>query len=216
MTRKHIIVDHQTGKLFTQLDAGGMFDAGIKSVRVPVLLANDHGYHMVELPSEWCDRILSGVEDPDVLMQYAQLRGSWRVNDESYDRFLRSQIKLPEPQDETEADPIEEDECPWTEDEIEAWLAVRKQEGLKIDPKTAEIRSERGFFLNPYGVHRDLDDGEQYGGRLYFARCPGSKIWVFLRDLPEVTRGKLWQRIHNDADDVDDAEADPPEQPVLN
>src|SRR5689334_22697739 len=115
MTKRLFLVDHQTGKLFTQLDAAGMFNAGkIKSVRVPMLLANDQGWHLLELSSELCDLISSGVENPEVLMQYAQLRASWRVDDESYARFLRG----PEREDKTEADPIEEDEYPWTEDEI--------------------------------------------------------------------------------------------------
>jgi hypothetical protein len=209
MTKRLFVVDHQTGKLFTKLDAAGMFNAGkIKSIRVPMLLANDQGYHVLELPSELCDLMSSGVEDPEVLIQYAQLRGSWRVDDESYDRFVRGQTKLSEREDETEADPIEEDEYPWTEDEIEAFVAGRKREGLKIDPKTAEILCEGGFFLNPYGVYRDLGEAEQFTGKLYFARRPGSKIWVFFRDLPEATRGKLWQKIECELTDDDDAEAD--------
>jgi hypothetical protein len=202
-------VDHQTGALLDQLDAAGMLPINkLKSVRVPMLLPKDQGYHVLELFSEWSHLISSGVKDPEVLVQFAQLRASWRVDDECYDRFLQSQIKLPEREDETEADPIEEGEYPWTEDEIEAWLAVRKQEGLKIDPKTAEVLCEVGFFLNPYGVYRDLGEAEQFTGELYFARRPGGKIRVFFRDLPEATRGKLWQKIECELTDDDDAEAD--------
>src|SRR5690349_7705602 len=102
MSKRTLVVDHETGKLLElPRDAAGMFNASkIKIVRVPMLLANDRGLHVIELSLELWDHILSGVKDPDVLMQYAQLRESWRVeDDESYDWFLRN---LPEPQDETE------------------------------------------------------------------------------------------------------------------
>jgi len=132
-------------------------------------------------------------------MQYGQLRSSWLVDEPSYDPFLQNQIKL-EREDETDADPIEEDKKPWTEDEIESWLAVRRREGLKIDPKTAKVRSQRGFVHKPYGVYRDLSEDEQMVGSMYFARRPGSHIWVWFRDLPEVTRGKLWQRLYGRMD----------------
>jgi hypothetical protein len=135
MSTRTFVVDPGTGEVLTfPRDAVGMINASkIKIVRVPVLLANHQGLHVLELSSELCDLILSGVGDRDVLMQYAQLRESWRVDDESYDRFLRSQIKLPEPQDETEADLLGEGEDPWTDEQMEAHLARRKREGLKID-----------------------------------------------------------------------------------
>src|SRR5690349_4906254 len=105
MSIKLFAVDHQTGKLITQLDdTAGMF---YESVRVPMLLGYQQGYHVLELPSEWCPLISSGLEHPGVLMQYAQLRSSWRVDEPSYDPFLPNQIKL-EREDETDADPIEE------------------------------------------------------------------------------------------------------------
>ena len=31
-------------------------------------------------------------------------------------------------------------------------------------------------------------------GREYFARAPGSDIWVLFDDLPEATRTALWDR----------------------
>jgi hypothetical protein len=31
-------------------------------------------------------------------------------------------------------------------------------------------------------------------GREYFARAPGSEIWVEFTDLPEETRDKLWKK----------------------
>jgi hypothetical protein len=129
MSKRTLVVDHETGKLLTlPRDAFGMFNASkIKTVRVPVLLANDDGFHVLELSWELWDHILSGVKDPDVLMQYARLRESWRVeDDESYDWFVRN---LPEPQDETEG----EDEDPWNDDEMKAHLARLKREGLNVD-----------------------------------------------------------------------------------
>jgi hypothetical protein len=41
--------------------------------------------------------------------------------------------------------------------EIEQWLAVRKEAGLKIDPETAEVDWDYGQTLDPYGV---LDEWE--------------------------------------------------------
>ena len=78
--------------------------------------------------------------------------------------------------------------------EIKKWLKIRKEEGLKIDPDTAEMTSERTQVLDPYCVYRDLPEECQQTGRTYFARSPGSDIWVEFGDLPDETREKLWER----------------------
>ena len=77
--------------------------------------------------------------------------------------------------------------------EIKKWLKLRKEEGLKIDPDTAETMCAYTYLLDPYGVYSDLSEEEQQIGRSYFARSPGSDIWVEFGDLPKETREKLWE-----------------------
>ncbi len=90
----------------------------------------------------------------------------------------------------------EEEKAAWRskQAEIEEWLAIRKAEALKIDPDTAEVHWEYGQTLDPYGVYPELPDEFQQIGREYFARVPGSQIWVSFGDLPEETRDRLWAR----------------------
>lgn len=73
----------------------------------------------------------------------------------------------------------------------EQWLAMRKKEGLKIDPANAEVAWVYGLTLDPYGIHPDLPEELQQVGREYFARSPESDIWVSFGDLPEGTRETL-------------------------
>jgi hypothetical protein len=75
---------------------------------------------------------------------------------------------------------------------VEQWLATRKKAGLKIDPETAEVYWKYSQVLDPYGVH-SLPEEYQVIGREYFARSPGSDIWVSFHDLPEATRTVLWE-----------------------
>ena len=58
---------------------------------------------------------------------------------------------------------------------VEQWLQIRKQEGLKIDPESAEVTWSYAQVLDPYGVYRLLPE-EECVGRVYFARSPGSDI----------------------------------------
>ena len=74
---------------------------------------------------------------------------------------------------------------------INEWLAARKRAGLEIDPHTAEVKWCFGYVIDPYGVHADLKDEEGCIGRVYFARNPGSDIWVAYYDLPKETVGTL-------------------------
>jgi hypothetical protein len=78
--------------------------------------------------------------------------------------------------------------------DVQQWLASRKEAGLKIDPETAEVHWEYGQVMDPYGVYSDLPEECQQVGRQYFARSPGSEIWVHLRDLPDETRHALWEK----------------------
>jgi hypothetical protein len=82
-----------------------------------------------------------------------------------------------------------------TDEEREIWLAIRKEAGLKIDPEIAEVEWTYGETGNPYGVLPVLpDDIVQQVEREYFARAPGSDVWVHFGDLPKATREALWKK----------------------
>jgi hypothetical protein len=80
--------------------------------------------------------------------------------------------------------------------EIERWLAIRKEEALKMDPNTAEVDWSYAKTLDPYGVLDEWELPEEFHqvGREYFARAPGSDVWVQFGDLPRETRDKLWEK----------------------
>ena len=75
----------------------------------------------------------------------------------------------------------------------EQWLAVCKEAALKIDPETAEVRWDYARTLDPYGIGDAPDEYFQVG-RAYFARSPGSDVWVWFGDLPDTTRAALWEK----------------------
>jgi hypothetical protein len=75
---------------------------------------------------------------------------------------------------------------------VEAWLEIRKVEGLRLDPTTAKVAWIYAHTLDPYGV-RDLPEEYQQVGREQFARAPDSDIWVWFGDLPEETALALWK-----------------------
>jgi uncharacterized protein DUF3631 len=74
-----------------------------------------------------------------------------------------------------------------------AWLKAREDEAPKIDPKTAEVDWSYGQVLDPYGAIGVPEDCSCVG-REYFARRPGSDVWVHFDDLPDATREALWNR----------------------
>jgi hypothetical protein len=76
----------------------------------------------------------------------------------------------------------------------EQWLAIRKEAGLKIDPETAEVDWNYAHTLDPYGIDPDLPEEYRQVGREYFARSPGSDVWVSFQDLPDTTRKSLWEK----------------------
>src|SRR5713226_5007729 len=43
-------------------------------------------------------------------------------------------------------------------------------------------------------VHPELPEEYQQVGRQYFARSPGSDIWVWFGDLPDATHTALWEK----------------------
>ena len=76
-------------------------------------------------------------------------------------------------------------------DTLEVWLAIRKEAGLNIDPETAEVMWDYCYTIDPYNVYSDLHQEEKQIGREYFARAPGSNVWVNYGDLPDATLGAL-------------------------
>jgi hypothetical protein len=72
--------------------------------------------------------------------------------------------------------------------------ALRKAVGREIDPETAEVEWVYAQTLDPYGDDPDLPEEYQQVGREYFARSPGSNVWVCFGDLPEATRDILWEK----------------------
>ena len=80
----------------------------------------------------------------------------------------------------------------------EEWLALRHSEAKLIDPETAEINFSYRQVLDPYGLDRDFPDELFCVGRAYFARRPGSDIWVWFGDLPGDVCNALWKRVHGD------------------
>jgi hypothetical protein len=77
---------------------------------------------------------------------------------------------------------------------VENLLAERKRAGCEIDPETAEVMWDYAYTLDPYGDDPDLPEEYQQVGRAYFARSPGSNVWVCFGDLPDATRDALWER----------------------
>jgi hypothetical protein len=74
------------------------------------------------------------------------------------------------------------------------WLALRKIAGQQIDPDTAEVFCTYGLTLDPYGVYPDLPVEYRQVGPEYFARAPGTEVWVSFDDLPKETLDHLRAR----------------------
>lgn len=90
-----------------------------------------------------------------------------------------------------------------TKHEIAEWLAIRKEAALKIDPATAEVDWAYEQTLDPYGVDPDLPKELQQVGREFFARSPGSDVWVSFDDLPAETREALISNCSKEENDHD-------------
>jgi hypothetical protein len=76
----------------------------------------------------------------------------------------------------------------------EIWNELLEIAGRQIDPETAEVCSVHRQVVDPYGFYPDLPDEGDCVGRCYFARAPGSRVWIEFGDLPEATREALWMR----------------------
>jgi|SRR5215471_1010858 len=88
-----------------------------------------------------------------------------------------------------------------TEMTVQQWRAIRKEAGLKLNPEIAEVVWEFVDMTDPYGVRAaDLPEGvdpdpPECIGRVYFARAPGSDMWIGFFDLPDSTIEWLMQRL---------------------
>jgi len=78
----------------------------------------------------------------------------------------------------------------------EEWLAICRAEAKLIDPATAVICCQRGDRLDPYGLYPDTD--YWILGEIFFARRPGSEIWVAFDDLPTDVLKALRKRAENE------------------
>ena len=83
---------------------------------------------------------------------------------------------------------------PTVEVTVEYLKALRKEVGRHIDPDTAEVDWVYAQVLDPYGDGRDLPEESQQVGRDYFARSPGSNLWIWFHDLPDATADRLLEK----------------------
>jgi hypothetical protein len=79
--------------------------------------------------------------------------------------------------------------------EYDRRMEERRAAGLLLDPSTAQIYWHYARTCDPYcdGLPL-LPEEEDLVLREYFARAPGSDIWVSVRDLPDATRDAIWKR----------------------
>ena len=85
-------------------------------------------------------------------------------------------------------------DVPTVEVTVEYLEALRKEVGRHIDPDTAEVDWVYAQVLDPFGDGRDLPEEFQQVGRDYFARSPGSNLWIWFHDLPDATADRLLEK----------------------
>jgi hypothetical protein len=78
-------------------------------------------------------------------------------------------------------------------DKIREFLEARRCEALLIDPETADVNWWYSTVTDPYGIYPYDDVADDSVGRDYYARRPGSDIWVWFGDLPESVCDRLWE-----------------------
>ena len=78
---------------------------------------------------------------------------------------------------------------------VKRWLEIRERAALDIDADTAEVVCAYRKYFDPYDIYPELPG--QYGDcfNKWYARSPGSKIWVWFDDLPRTTQKALSKRI---------------------
>src|SRR3954447_7456002 len=80
------------------------------------------------------------------------------------------------------------------DEKTKAWLAIRKEAARSINPATAEIFWTYGQVMDPYRI-KQLSAEYDCVGRNYFARAPGSDVWVAFDDLPKSVVDEFWERM---------------------
>jgi hypothetical protein len=76
------------------------------------------------------------------------------------------------------------------------WLAIRKREAKAIKANNAEVMWTYAETFDPYGIGPyPLPRTLHQVGREYFARRPGSDVWVWFGDLPDIT-AKALRKMH--------------------
>lgn len=103
---------------------------------------------------------------------------------------------------------------PWTndlmtEDELQRWVADRKEAGRIIDIETCELGSWKAYDCDPYGV-RDLPPEMRQVGTNRFVRSPASNGWINEGDLPAEKVRAMYDRIDREWEAYADAHPDDP------
>jgi hypothetical protein len=83
----------------------------------------------------------------------------------------------------------------WLSKEGKQRLLRSLEAAQHIDPETADVKWEYTPFLDRYAEFRVSSKM----ARQYFARSPGSDIWVSWGNLPEQTELSLWEK-HKETD----------------
>jgi hypothetical protein len=78
----------------------------------------------------------------------------------------------------------------------DGFLALKRQAALKIDPATAEMIWVYGDPFDPYGIGPEVPDEHLH--ELCYVSSPGSKISVWVGDLPNEARQALRLRLANE------------------
>jgi hypothetical protein len=65
-------------------------------------------------------------------------------------------------------------------EEVERWLAIRREAASRIVTATAEVTFMWGNVVDPYGIYSDVP--VEFCGRNYFARSPG-RVWISFDDV---------------------------------
>jgi hypothetical protein len=98
---------------------------------------------------------------------------------------------------------MSEDERAEFEKFYEEFCNLRKEAGRHIDPETAEVAWAYISTDDPYDVvpeeYNSIFERDEYDpcvGRGYFARAPGSSVWVEFGDLPDAVAETLWNKHH--------------------
>jgi hypothetical protein len=76
-------------------------------------------------------------------------------------------------------------------EEAGEFLLTRIKAGVDIDPDTAEVMWRDGPEYDPYGILPPYPEPVRRIRRHYYARRPGSDVWVAFTDLPLTTANAL-------------------------